>query len=156
MTFASFTWILSKFIIGPVDDLARIHQIKKLILNTVKVFQLNEDLRRWDYRGTGHVQVHKDASNHTCSLLVKSETDQSVLLDSEIRTNTNYFNQQETLIEWSEDNPEQTDRALSFQDISDCEEVGLHNLDLKSTTVLDLGTNLSATRARKNRDNKTI
>ena len=83
---------------------------------------------RWVDRGTGYVQVHKDASNDTSSLLVKSETDQSVLLDSEIRTVTNYFNQQDTIIEWSEwneDNTEQTDLALSFQEISGCEEVGL-------------------------------
>jgi len=85
----------------------------------VKVYQLNED-RQWDDRGTGHVQVHMDASNDTCSLLVKSETDQSVLLDSEIRTDTNYSKQQETLIVWSEDN---SDLALSFQERSGCEEI---------------------------------
>ena len=96
--------------------------MKKLVLNTIKVYQLNED-RQWDDRGTGHVQVHMDASNDTCSLLVKSETDQSVLLDSEIRTDTNYSKQQETLIVWSEDN---SDLALSFQERSGCEEVGLN------------------------------
>ena len=86
-----------------IDDLSRIHNIwQKLIVITVKVFQLNED-RKWDYRGTGHVQIHTDASNDTCSLLVKSETDQSVLLDSEIRTDTDYFQRQGTIIKWRED-----------------------------------------------------
>ena len=69
----------------------------------MKVFQLNED-SRWDDRGAGHVQVQNDASNDTCSLLVKSETDQSVLLDLEIKTDTDYFQRHETVIKWREDN----------------------------------------------------
>ena len=63
---------------------------------------MNED-SQWDDRGNGHVQFHYDASNDTCSLLVKSETDQSVLLDSEIRTDTDYFQRHGTVIKWSED-----------------------------------------------------
>ena len=71
-------------------------------MNKIKVFQLNED-SKWDDRGTGHVQVHNDASNDICSLLVNSETDQSVLLNSEIRTDTDYFQRHGELIKWSED-----------------------------------------------------
>jgi hypothetical protein len=85
----------------------------------VKVYQLNED-RQWDDRGTGHVQTHVDQTDGAVSLLVKSETDQQILLDSEIRQDTNYSKQQETLIVWSEDN---SDLALSFQERSGCEEV---------------------------------
>jgi protein phosphatase-4 regulatory subunit 3 len=85
----------------------------------VKVYQLNED-RQWDDRGTGHVQTHVDQTDGAVSLLVKSETDQQILLDSEIRQDTNYSKQQETLIVWSEDN---SDLALSFQERSGCEEI---------------------------------
>ena len=52
--------------------------------------------------------------------MVKSETDGSILLDSEIRNDTNYSKQQETLIVWSEDN---SDLALSFQEKIGCEEI---------------------------------
>jgi len=86
----------------------------------VKVYQLNED-RQWDDRGTGHVQTSFDSATDVCSLLVKSETDAGqVLLDSEIRQDTNYSKQQETLIVWSEDN---SDLALSFQERTGCEEI---------------------------------
>ena len=56
----------------------------------------------------------------SASLMVKSETDGTILLDSEIRNDTNYSKQQETLIVWSEDN---SDLALSFQEKNGCEEI---------------------------------
>ena len=52
--------------------------------------------------------------------MVKSEQDGTVLLDSEIRSDTNYSKQQETLIVWSEDS---SDLALSFQERMGCEEI---------------------------------
>ena len=83
------------------------------------MYQLNEE-RQWDDRGTGHVSTSIDTTADTCSLLVKSENDGQILLDSEIRQDTNYSKQQETLIVWSEDN---SDLALSFQERTGCEEV---------------------------------
>ena len=89
-------------------------------MNTIKVCRKLDEDRLWDVSPTGYVQLHIDASNDTCSLLVKSETDQSVLLESEIRTDTIYSKQKETVIVWSEDN---SDIALYFQERSGCEEV---------------------------------
>ena len=44
----------------------------------------------------------------------------NTVLDSEIRSDTNYSKQQETLIVWSEDS---SDLALSFQEKMGCEEI---------------------------------
>lgn len=86
----------------------------------VKVYQLNDD-RQWDDRGTGHVSTTFSSQlDDSASLMVKSETDGTILLDSEIRNDTNYSKQQETLIVWSEDN---SDLALSFQEKNGCEEI---------------------------------
>ena len=54
----------------------------------VKVYQLNDD-RQWDDRGTGHVTA-QTGPDDVVSLLVRSEVDNSILLDSEIRQDTNY------------------------------------------------------------------
>lgn len=84
----------------------------------VKVYQLNDD-RQWDDRGTGHVTA-QTGPEETASLLVRSEADGTILLDSEIKNDTNYSKQQETLIVWSEDS---SDLALSFQERAGCEEI---------------------------------
>lgn len=84
----------------------------------VKVYQLNDD-RQWDDRGTGHV-TSQNGPDDVVSLLVRSEVDNNILLDSEIRQDTSYSKQQETLIVWSED---QNDLALSFQERQGCEEI---------------------------------
>ena len=55
----------------------------------VKVYHLNDD-RQWDDRGTGHVAAQFDSHSEQMSLLVKSELDGNVLLDSEIRQDTVY------------------------------------------------------------------
>ncbi|XP_077443578.1 serine/threonine-protein phosphatase 4 regulatory subunit 3 isoform X5 [Stigmatopora argus] len=86
----------------------------------VKVYTLNED-RQWDDRGTGHVSsVYVDRVKGT-SLLVRAESDGSLLLESKINTNTAYQKQQDTLIVWSE--AENYDLALSFQEKAGCDEI---------------------------------
>ena len=54
----------------------------------VKVYQLNDD-RQWDDRGTGHV-TSQNGPDDVVSLLVRSEVDNNILLDSEIRQDTSY------------------------------------------------------------------
>jgi len=82
---------------------------------------LNES-RVWDDQGTGHVApLSADKLNNGLSLVVRSEVDGKVLLESKIQLNTAYQKQQETLIVWSElDN---FDYALSFQDKAGCDEI---------------------------------
>lgn len=55
------------------------------------------------------------------SLLVRAESDGSLLLESKINPNTAYQKQQDTLIVWSE--AENYDLALSFQEKAGCDEI---------------------------------
>ena len=60
----------------------------------VKLYTLNEE-RQWDDRGTGFVTCSSPTStNSHQSLMVKSEIDGSVLLDSKILPTTKYQKQQ--------------------------------------------------------------
>lgn len=86
----------------------------------VKLYMLNED-RQWDDRGTGHVSSGYVDRLKGMSLLVRSETDGSPLLESKIQPDTAYQKQQETLIVWSE--AENYDLALSFQEKAGCDEI---------------------------------
>ncbi|XP_052767178.1 serine/threonine-protein phosphatase 4 regulatory subunit 3A-like isoform X3 [Mya arenaria] len=86
----------------------------------VKLYMLNED-RQWDDRGTGHVSSAYVERLKGMSLLVRSETDGSLLLESRILPDTAYQKQQETLIVWSEG--ENYDLALSFQEKTGCDEI---------------------------------
>ncbi|XP_054239817.1 serine/threonine-protein phosphatase 4 regulatory subunit 3B isoform X5 [Indicator indicator] len=60
----------------------------------VKVYTLNED-RQWDDRGTGHVSSTYVERLKGMSLLVRAESDGSLLLESKINPNTAYQKQQE-------------------------------------------------------------
>ncbi|XP_041273103.1 LOW QUALITY PROTEIN: serine/threonine-protein phosphatase 4 regulatory subunit 3B [Onychostruthus taczanowskii] len=60
----------------------------------VKVYTLNED-RQWDDRGTGHVSSSYVERLKGMSLLVRAESDGSLLLESKINPNTAYQKQQE-------------------------------------------------------------
>ncbi|KAI2572432.1 PPP4R3A isoform 9, partial [Pan troglodytes] len=60
----------------------------------VKVYTLNED-RQWDDRGTGHVSSGYVERLKGMSLLVRAESDGSLLLESKINPNTAYQKQQE-------------------------------------------------------------
>ncbi|XP_066552600.1 serine/threonine-protein phosphatase 4 regulatory subunit 3B isoform X2 [Amia ocellicauda] len=86
----------------------------------VKVYMLNED-RQWDDRGTGHVSSTYVERLKGISLLVRAESDGSLLLESKISPNTAYQKQQDTLIVWSE--AENYDLALSFQEKAGCDEI---------------------------------
>ncbi|XP_030626760.1 serine/threonine-protein phosphatase 4 regulatory subunit 3B isoform X1 [Chanos chanos] len=86
----------------------------------VKVYTLNED-RQWDDRGTGHVSSTYVERLEGISLLVRAESDGSLLLESKISPNTAYQKQQDTLIVWSE--AENYDLALSFQEKAGCDEI---------------------------------
>ncbi|XP_040919731.1 serine/threonine-protein phosphatase 4 regulatory subunit 3 isoform X4 [Toxotes jaculatrix] len=86
----------------------------------VKVYTLNED-RQWDDRGTGHVSSAYVERLRGTSLLVRAESDGSLLLESKINPNTAYQKQQDTLIVWSE--AENYDLALSFQEKAGCDEI---------------------------------
>uniref|UniRef100_A0A8C7XX34 Serine/threonine-protein phosphatase 4 regulatory subunit 3 n=1 Tax=Oryzias sinensis TaxID=183150 RepID=A0A8C7XX34_9TELE len=86
----------------------------------VKVYTLNED-RQWDDRGTGHVSSAYVERLKGTSLLVRAESDGSLLLESKINPNTAYQKQQDTLIVWSEG--ENYDLALSFQEKAGCDEI---------------------------------
>ncbi|XP_078464684.1 serine/threonine-protein phosphatase 4 regulatory subunit 3-like isoform X7 [Lampetra planeri] len=86
----------------------------------VKLYALNED-RQWDDRGTGHVSSSYVEKLKGMSLLVRAESDGSVLLESKIKPNTAYQKQQDTLIVWSE--AENYDLALSFQEKVGCDEI---------------------------------
>lgn len=85
----------------------------------VKLYVLNEE-RMWSDQGTGHVSsVFLDKFNGM-SLIVRSEDDGSMLLESKIQSHTAYQKQQDTLIVWSElDN----DYAISFQEKAGCDEI---------------------------------
>ncbi|XP_028278788.1 serine/threonine-protein phosphatase 4 regulatory subunit 3B isoform X1 [Parambassis ranga] len=86
----------------------------------VKVYTLNED-RQWDDRGTGHVSSTFVERLKGISLLVRAESDGSLLLESKISPNTAYQKQQDTLIVWSE--TDNYDLALSFQEKAGCDEI---------------------------------
>ena len=86
----------------------------------VKLYILNE-LRQWDDKGTGHVTSIYNDKLRCVTLIVKSETDGSTLLESRILPHTAYQKQQDTLIVWSEG--DRRDLALSFQEKAGCDEI---------------------------------
>ncbi|XP_033125942.1 serine/threonine-protein phosphatase 4 regulatory subunit 3A-like isoform X2 [Anneissia japonica] len=86
----------------------------------VKLYVLNDE-RQWDDRGTGHVSSSYVERLNGMSLLVRAESDGSILLESKIEPDTAYQKQQETLIVWSEN--ENCDLALSFQEKAGCDEI---------------------------------
>ncbi|XP_033226911.1 serine/threonine-protein phosphatase 4 regulatory subunit 3 isoform X2 [Belonocnema kinseyi] len=86
----------------------------------VKLYALNVD-RQWDDRGTGHVSSSYVDRLKGISLLVRAESDGSVLLESKIQPDTAYQKQQDTLIVWSEG--DNFDLALSFQEKAGCDEI---------------------------------
>ncbi|CAG7720631.1 unnamed protein product [Allacma fusca] len=86
----------------------------------VKLYALNSE-RQWDDRGTGHVSSSYVDRLKGISLLVRAETDSSLLLESKIQPDTAYQKQQDTLIVWSEG--DNFDLALSFQEKAGCDEI---------------------------------
>ncbi|CAF1242003.1 unnamed protein product [Rotaria sp. Silwood1] len=110
----------------------------------VKLYTLNEE-RQWDDRGTGFVTcLSPTSSNTSYSIIVKSEIDGSILLESKIQLHTNYQKQQETLIVWSEG--EKYDLALSFQEKAGCDDIWENICDVQgkdSSSFLTNANNLT-------------
>ncbi|XP_040569620.1 LOW QUALITY PROTEIN: serine/threonine-protein phosphatase 4 regulatory subunit 3 [Lepeophtheirus salmonis] len=86
----------------------------------VKLYALNAE-RQWDDKGTGHVSSTYVERLKGISLLVRAESDGTLLLESKIQNDTAYQKQQETLIVWSEG--DNFDLALSFQEKAGCDEI---------------------------------
>ncbi|CAF0822269.1 unnamed protein product [Brachionus calyciflorus] len=86
----------------------------------VKHYVLN-DARQWVDRGTGHVSWIYNDKQRSVSLVVKSESDASILLEAKILLSIVYQRQQDTLIVWSDTN--RRDLALSFQEKAGCDEI---------------------------------
>ncbi|VCX40181.1 unnamed protein product [Gulo gulo] len=86
----------------------------------VKVYSLNED-QQWDDLGTGHVSSTYVKRLQGVSLLIRSDSHASLILESKINSNTPCQKQQETLIIWSE--AENHGVALSFQDAEGCHKI---------------------------------
>ncbi|KND02190.1 uncharacterized protein SPPG_02678 [Spizellomyces punctatus DAOM BR117] len=86
-------------------------------LRCVKVFELDTD-GKWSDKGTGVVEcVYVEPKEAMC-LVVRSDRDNTVLMNSTIRNGVNYVRQQDTLIVWTEPNGQ--DLALSFQAAAGC------------------------------------
>lgn len=86
----------------------------------VKLYALNAN-RQWDDKGTGHVTSCYHEPLDGMSLLVRNESDGSLLLESKIQLDTQYQKQQGTLIVWTES--DNYDLALSFQEQDGCNEI---------------------------------
>ncbi|KAI4801931.1 hypothetical protein KUCAC02_019798 [Chaenocephalus aceratus] len=84
----------------------------------VKVYTLNED-RQWDDRGTGHVSSGYVERLKGTSLLVRAESDGSLLLESKINPNTAYQKQQDTLIVWCRERDPSVDITQDVVDESE-------------------------------------
>ncbi|KAJ3020288.1 Platinum sensitivity protein [Thoreauomyces humboldtii] len=84
----------------------------------VKVFELDSE-GKWSDKGTGHAECVFVERKEAWCLVVRSEGEASVLLNSTIRCEVNYVRQQDTLLVWAE--PTLEDLALSFQDAAGCQ-----------------------------------
>ncbi|KAI9350073.1 component of IIS longevity pathway SMK-1-domain-containing protein, partial [Zopfochytrium polystomum] len=94
----------------------------------VKVYELSGE-NQWVDKGTGLVsQQYVEVKEGFC-MIVRSEEDSSVLLDSKIRKEDVYNRQQDTLIVWTE--PNGTDLALSFQEAAGCTDIWNIILDIQ-------------------------
>ncbi|RUS19445.1 component of IIS longevity pathway SMK-1-domain-containing protein [Endogone sp. FLAS-F59071] len=88
----------------------------------VKLYQLGEQ-SNWEDKGTGYC-IYTESDTDDAELVVRSEEDSSLLLNSKIDKNRQYQKQQETLIVWTEEN--NVDLALSFQEPEGCAEIWAH------------------------------
>ncbi|KAM8753172.1 protein PPP4R3C [Rhynchonycteris naso] len=87
--------------------------------SSVKLFALNIN-KQWDNLGTGHItSVYTQSQG--LSLLVRSESSGSLILESKVHPDIPYQKQKDTLIVWSE--AEHHGMALSFQDSTSCQKI---------------------------------
>ncbi|KAJ3155370.1 Platinum sensitivity protein [Geranomyces michiganensis] len=96
----------------------------------VKVFILDGE-GKWADRGTGHADCLFVEKKESWCLVVRTEDDSSVLLNSTIRPDVEYVRQQDTLLVWTESTGE--DLALSFQDVEACHDLWqeLENIQMR-------------------------
>uniref|UniRef100_A0A2R8ZAF7 Protein phosphatase 4 regulatory subunit 3C n=1 Tax=Pan paniscus TaxID=9597 RepID=A0A2R8ZAF7_PANPA len=87
---------------------------------SVKVYVLNED-EEWNNLGTGQISSTYDEQFQGMSLLVRSDSDGSVILRSQIPPDRPYGKYQETLIVWYE--AENQGLVLKFQDPAGCQDI---------------------------------
>ncbi|XP_011890994.1 PREDICTED: putative SMEK homolog 3 [Cercocebus atys] len=87
---------------------------------SVKVYVLNED-QEWNNLGTGQVSSTYDEQFQGMSLLVRSDSDGSVILRSQIPPDRPYRKHEETLIVWYE--AENHGLVLNFQDPAGCQDI---------------------------------
>ncbi|KAI8800995.1 component of IIS longevity pathway SMK-1-domain-containing protein [Cladochytrium replicatum] len=104
--------------------------------NRVKVYELNDE-GSWADKGTGQVQCIYVQPKDAYCLVVRSEDDGSVILNSKIRKEDVYQRQQETLIVWTE--VTQTDLALSFQEAECCTEIWDQIVDVRKRLQVSSG-----------------
>ncbi|KAI8816270.1 component of IIS longevity pathway SMK-1-domain-containing protein [Fimicolochytrium jonesii] len=90
---------------------------KPATLRFVKVFELDSE-GKWSDQGMGHVECVFVEKKDCMCLVVRSDKEGSVLLNTTIRSEVNYVRQQDTLVVWTE--PSGEDLALSFQDVGGC------------------------------------
>lgn len=86
----------------------------------VKVYALNED-QEWEHLDTGFVTTIYVARLHGLCLVVRSESDGSVILESKIQPDVPYVKQRGLLIVWSES--EDHGMALRFQFTEGCQDI---------------------------------
>eukprot|EP00158_Paraphelidium_tribonemae_P007449 Partr_v1_DN28249_c0_g1_i5_m76518 putative suppressor of mek1 (Dictyostelium) len=86
----------------------------------VKIYELAPS-SVWDDKGTGYSDIQYVKGKDAYCLVVRSEDENLVILESAIRAADVYQRQQDTLIIWVE--PDGRDMALSFQDSRGCTEI---------------------------------
>ena len=104
------------------QDAIRENGVDELMVETrrrVKLFVLN-DMHDWEDKGTGHVTVVFLEYLHGLALVVRSEDNGSVLLESRIESDRLYQKQDATLIVWDEN---EVEKVLSFQEKQGCDDV---------------------------------
>lgn len=75
----------------------------------------------WEDIGTGNVSISFLERLQALTILVRSEENDSMILESKICPNREYRKQEDSMITWSED--EKCEIAISFQEKQGCEEV---------------------------------
>ncbi|KAI6654914.1 Serine/threonine-protein phosphatase 4 regulatory subunit 3A-like isoform X2 [Oopsacas minuta] len=104
------------------QDSIRENGVEDMMVETrrrVKLFVLNE-AHDWEDKGTGHVTVVFQEYLHGLALVVRSEDNGAVLLESRIESDRVYQKQDATLIVWDEN---EIEKALSFQERQGCDDV---------------------------------
>lgn len=76
--------------------------------------------------GTGRINLMYLERLQGLAIIIRSEADGSLLLESRVTQDKNYQKQEETLIVWTEEIQESNgDLAISFQDMKDCDDIWL-------------------------------